>query len=395
MKILYVDPIGGLSGDMFLGGLVGLGWPIDSLRSELETLGIAGVRIDVEERRHGAITSLGVRVASQERDVHRHLPEIEALLGADRDGAPAHRRRAREVFRRLARVEARIHGVGVSDVHLHEVGAIDAIADILGVCLALDDLGIKSTYVGPLPLGTGWTTSSHGRIPLPAPATVELLEGAPVLWTGAEGETVTPTGAALAATLAASFGPPPPMRIAGVGWGGGLRPTPPGGSPNVVRLVRGEVASQGDGASWEIVSVLTCHIDDMTPEEMAHLAEDLQGRGALDVLMNPGVMKKGRPGWSLKAIARPADEPALRRRLLAASTTLGVRSRWEGRWILERREGSVATPFGVVRIKWALREDLWDAEPEFESLRGAAEAAGVPLRRVRDAVRRLLPDAPS
>lgn len=390
MTILYIDPIGGLSGDMLLGALLDLGWSLDSLRDELRSLGLGHVRVDEERRIHRGISSRGVIVSSEEKEVHRRLPEIEAILGASEPEAPRHRMRAIEVFRLLVSAEGKIHDQSPEEVHLHEVGALDCVVDVVGTCLALEHLGVDRIYAGSFPLGKGTTRSAHGTIPLPAPATLEILRGATVHWTEEEGEKVTPTGAALAMSLAGEHGPPPPMTVTAVGWGGGSRPSDEKGRPNVVRLVLGHPAAIAapEGMTWEMVDVLTCHIDDMTPEGMGHLSERLMAEGALDVFVTQGIMKKGRPGWALKALALPEKEPGLRGLILAESTTLGVRSRLEGRWVLPRRPGEVETAFGTVEVKWILRGSEWVAEPEYESVRQAALKAGVNLRRVAEEVRR-------
>jgi uncharacterized protein (TIGR00299 family) protein len=390
MKILYIDPVGGLSGDMLLGALADLGWPLDSLRAELQSLGLDNVRIHEESRTHQGISSRGVVVSSTEKDVHRRLPEIEQILCASDPASPPHRKKALEVFRLLVGAEGKIHGLPPEEVHLHEVGALDAIVDIVGACLALEDLGVSRVHAGSFPLGTGTTTSAHGTIPLPAPATLEILRGALVRWTGEEGEKVTPTGAALAMTLTDDYGPPPPLTVEAVGWGGGSRPTPETGRPNVVRLILGKTAPEQEATEMtrETVAVLTCNIDDMTPEEMGHLQDRLMEEGALDFYVAHGIMKKGRPGWRLEVLCVPEAEERLRDLILSESTTLGLRSRLEGRWVLPRKSGELKTPLGTVEVKWIRRGTEWVAEPEFESLRRVARAVGVPPRRVAEEVLR-------
>ncbi|MBD3335146.1 MAG: nickel pincer cofactor biosynthesis protein LarC [Candidatus Eisenbacteria bacterium] len=387
MRILHIDPVGGLSGDMFLGALLHLGWPLESLHEELRDLGLDAVRVTVEERLHQGISCKGVVVQAAGDPGHRHLPDIERLLhGASAELAP-HRRRALTAFRRLAAAEARIHGRELESVHLHEVGGLDSITDIVGVCRALSDLGIDQVTAGRLPLGRGEISVAHGRMPLPAPATLELLRGAPVEWTEEEGEKVTPTGAVLAVTLADRFGPPPPMTVDAVGWGGGARPTPAGGRPNVVRLVLGTTETESQNQVWETIAVLTCRIDDMTPQAIGELGERLMSAGALDVLVVPGLMKKGRPAWEITLLCRLADEGRLVEMLFAHSSTLGVRVRREERWVLPRRPGKIATPLGEVPVKWVRRGGVWTASAEFSSLSEISRRTGTPVSTILDRIR--------
>jgi uncharacterized protein (TIGR00299 family) protein len=382
---------------MFLGALIDMGWPLASLQRELGDIGIRDIRLEVETRVHRQLASKGIVVSTGEKNVHRHLPDIEKLLGVDAGGdrpVPAHRRRAHEAFRRLVAAEARVHGQPVERVHLHEVGALDSIADILGVCLAVSELEIDEVVSAPLPLGTGWVEMAHGRFPVPAPATVEILKEIPVVWTGEEGEKVTPTGAVLAATLAGRFGVPPPMTVKATGWGGGSRPSGEGQRPNLVRLILGETQDKSGEWRWERIGLLTANVDDMTPEQLAHLTEMLWDAGALDVFVVPGAMKKGRPAWTVSVMAEADRVDNLRDKLFEESSTLGIRFRWEDRWILDRRPEAIDTAYGTIQVKWSRRGGRWEAAPEHESLKAAAKRHGIPLRRLSLEILRQLPDRP-
>jgi hypothetical protein len=389
-KILFVEPVGGASGDMLLAAFVDLGWDPGGLREELEALGFR-VRLGVRRALHSGVSAARLELSVQPERVGSSWREMADLLERG-EAVPPHRRRAVEVLRRLAEAEAAVHGIPLERVHFHELGNTDTLVDVLGVCRAVADLQVARVVVAPPPLGRGSVESDHGRIPLPAPATLELLKGREVFWIPAEGETVTPTGAALLVTLADAWGHPPPLVLEAIGWGAGARPTGAGARPNVVRLTLGRVPLAADHASWEEISVLTCQVDDMTPEEIASLGRLCLERGAKDFYVGQGVMKKGRPGWRLEVLVEPAREGELVDLLLHQSTTLGLRVRREGRWVLPRAFEDVETPFGTVRVKWARRGAVWTAEPEFGSLEAAARRSGVPLPAVRRTVHDALRD---
>jgi len=304
---------------------------------------------------------------------------VRALL----EGLPiAERVRARALaaFAALAAAEATVHGEPVEQVHFHEVGAVDAIVDVVGVCLALELLGVETVTASPLPLGRGSTRAAHGVLPVPVPAVLELLarRGAPSVPGGAARELVTPTGAALVTTLAASFGPQPAGTVRAVGYGAGAREAAPDEPVNLTRAVLLEPTTSASD-----VLVLEANLDDQQPEQVAHAAEALLAAGALDVTLTPILMKKGRPGTLLSVLCQPADRERLAEVTLSETTTLGVRWRREARRVLPRWVRAVATPFGEVAVKFAERPggELSPA-PEFESCKQVAEAAGVPLRRV-------------
>jgi uncharacterized protein (TIGR00299 family) protein len=288
------------------------------------------------------------------------------------------RRRALAVFARLAEAEGRVHGVPPERVHFHEVGAVDSIADIVGACIALDTLGVERIVVGPLPLGSGFVDTAHGRLPLPAPATVALLAGWPIRPGPGPGEWVTPTGAALATALGEP-GDLPAMRLLGVGHGAGTRDGGP--VPNVLRALLGEEVPPALGG--DEVEVLAAVIDDMPGEWFPPLQRALFAAGALDVTALPGLGKKGRPTLQITVLAPPAQAEAVAAALLLHSATLGVRHHREARWVLPRRSVQVETPWGGVRVKLAAVPGRPERPaPEYEDCAALAEAAGVPVAEV-------------
>ncbi len=381
MKLAYFDCFAGISGDMTLGALVSAGWDPSALVSLPARLRLEGVSVAIEPARRGpfAATRVDVRVA-EAKQPHRHLHHIAAILAAA-DLSPAVRERALAVFRRLAEAEAEVHGSTVERVHFHEVGAADALVDIVGAVEGLAALGIERVFSSAPRLGGGEVDTQHGRIPVPAPATTLLLRGAPVELGPIPMELTTPTGAALLATLVESWEKPPAFRIGAIGTGAGSRD--PAALANVLRVIVGEAAEaplrRGE------VAVLETALDDESPQYVAALIPRLLAEGALDAMVVPVTMKKGRPGLWLVVVATPESAERLAASLLRESTTLGVRMRREERFELERRLGEVETPLGVVRLKIArLPDGAERAVPEFESLREVAERAGRPLREVAE-----------
>lgn len=381
MKIAWFDCFAGMSGDMTLGALVAAGWDPEVLRSLPRRLRLEGVNVTIEPARRGpfAATRVDVQVA-EAKQPHRHLHHVAAILEAG-ELTPTVRARALAVFRRLAEAEAEVHGSTVERVHFHEVGAADALVDIVGAVEGLEALGVERVYSSPPRLGGGEVQSQHGLIPVPAPATTLLLRGAPVELGPIPLELTTPTGAALLATLVEGWERPPVFRILSVGAGAGGRD--PKELPNVLRVLIGEV--EGAGAPRREVAVLETALDDESPQYVAALIPRLLARGALDAMVLPVTMKKGRPGLLLVVVAVPEIAEALAALLLRESTTLGVRMRREERFELERRLEEVMTPHGAVALKIARLPDGGErAVPEFESLREVAERAGRPLREVAE-----------
>jgi uncharacterized protein (TIGR00299 family) protein len=306
----------------------------------------------------------------------RRYEEIRRLL----DGArlvPEVRDRAQAIFAALAEAEARVHGIPVARVHFHEVGAVDAIVDVTGAAIALHRLGVRSVSASPVALGHGSVGSAHGRLPLPAPAALELLRGAPTVPAGVAWETVTPTGAAILRTIVARYGPLPALTVERIGHGAG--DDRPGPMPNVLRAILGEGALVGH----ERVAVLECNLDDLVPEHFDHLMARLLAAGALDVSLQHLQTKKNRPGFLVRAVCRPSEREALARLLFEESTTLGVRTLEWDRLSLPRESQRVATPFGRISVKIAKRPGgRVDVSAEYDECRKAAQRTGVPLREV-------------
>lgn len=371
MKICYLDAFSGISGDMLVGALADAGASQQALLDGLNALGLEATYEFARTRRAG-ISATKFHVAGGRPANHRHLHHILGLI--QRSGLPERVcRNAAAVFQNLGQAEAKVHGVPIEKVHFHEVGAVDSIADIVGACLGFELLGVEAVYCSAVNVGNGTVRTEHGTLPVPAPATAELLRGKPVYARGPEAELTTPTGAALAVTLARDFGPLPPMRISETGYGAGERDFPQ--QANVLRVIVGEASGATEAAT---VSVIEANLDDASPEVLAYALERLLEAGALDVSLAPLLMKKGRPGTLLRVIARPEDRERLAAMVFAETTTLGLRW-WDAeRRVQERRWVEVQTRYGKVRIK--IGESAW--APEYEDCRRLAREAGVPLKDV-------------
>ncbi|MEK7271055.1 MAG: nickel pincer cofactor biosynthesis protein LarC [Planctomycetota bacterium] len=385
MRVAWFDVYGGASGDMMLGALLDAGAPLAVVRGAVRGLGIRGLDVSVRRVRRGALgaSKADVRIpphgAHGHGHEHRGPAEIDRILRRARLES-AVRALAREAFENLGDAEARVHRVPKARIHFHEVGSHDALADIVGSCAAFCALGIERAFVGPVPLGQGEVAAGHGRIPLPAPATLEILRSFPVRPGGA-GETVTPTGAVLLATLGVPGGMPP-MTLRTVGVGAGDRENPI--RPNVLRVLVGDSLVPAGSFRQDEVCVLETQIDDASPQILGALFETALREGALDVFQAPVLMKKNRPGIHVTVISPPEKAEALAGLLFAETPTLGVRVRMSERWILEREFRTVRTRYGPVRVKIARTPSgvLLGASPEFESVRAAAVRRKAPLRAV-------------
>jgi uncharacterized protein (TIGR00299 family) protein len=312
----------------------------------------------------------------------RNLPQIRSLLLAA-DLTQRARTLSLSAFTLLAQAEGRIHGVPMEEVHFHEVGAVDAIVDIACSAAAADALDVDGWYCSPINVGGGFVNCAHGRFPVPAPATAELLKNAPVYSAHQQVELVTPTGAALLRALDCRFASTPVLRTHSIGYGAGTRN--PERFPNVVRVSIGEIA-QAPRFDQETITILECAVDDLSPQVLAHTAQLALDQGALDVMSAPVTMKKGRLGTLLTVLCQPADADRLQHLLFRETTTLGIRVREENRVVLARELTVVATEFGMIQVKagsWQGEE--WNAAPEFEDCRRAAEAFHVPLKMVMQA----------
>jgi uncharacterized protein (TIGR00299 family) protein len=373
-RTLFLEPVGGISGDMFLAAAIDLGADLAELIALLGDIGLRGFKINSERVAQHALMGTRVTVTSSEGPTIRPWKEIHALLGRLPDAVAP---RAIGVFSRLAEVEARIHGVSVDEVHFHELGGIDSIVDLVGAAWAVSALGVEEIFSRPPPLGSGMVQGQHGPLPVPAPATLELLRGVPVLLEG-QGEMTTPTGAAILSTWA-SVALPPCLNISRIGYGLGHASW--SDRPNLLRASLGE--SSAPRASTRMVSVLEAHLDDATPQLFAHVLEELMAAGALDAGLTPMLMKKGRPGQRLTVVCEPAMRATLAERILRLSPTLGVRCTTAERDELAREMATVRTEFGEVRVKVGrLGDEVVNVAPEYEDCAELARRTGVPLKRV-------------
>lgn len=398
MRILYFDCFAGVSGDMIIGALLDLGIEFDALRRQIESLSLEGYEIRTDRVTRSGIAAtkfiVDVNVAAQPE---RRLADVCAIIEQAELTAQTKRRAAR-AFELLADAEAHVHGTTADRIHFHEVGAADSIIDTVGAMIGFELLGADKFVSAALRVGHGFIKSQHGRLPIPAPATAELLRGVPVYAGDYEGEFVTPTGAAILRTLCESFGAMPAMKIDRVGYGAGSRD--PEGFPNTLRLVLGETTDRPETrtslvepasrfqASEEKVVVIETNIDDMNPQAYGFVMERAFALGALDVFLAPVQMKKCRPGVLLTVLANPDHAEALIDLLLKETTTLGVRYHEANRRTLDRVIESVATQYGVVRIKVA-RDGARTLhfQPEYEDCARLAGQARVPLLEVQDAAR--------
>jgi|YNPNPStandDraft_1061719.scaffolds.fasta_scaffold07769_3 uncharacterized protein (TIGR00299 family) protein len=385
--IAYFDCFSGISGDMTLGALLDLGVPEDHIRDGLRRLPVGGYSLRISRQTRGAIQGTRVEVAVESAHQHdRTFAEIRDMLERA-DLPPSVLGRALAVFRCLAEAEGRVHGVSADEVHFHEIGAVDSIVDIVGTALAAEYLRICRAYVSALPLGSGFVRCSHGLLPVPAPATLELLRDMRTVPTRIEGELVTPTGAAIVRALA---GPgsqePPPLRVRGVGYGVGSAELE---YPNLLRIILGE-ADPAYGAD-EVVEI-ECTIDDANPQLYEHVMERLFARGALDVYLVPVQMKKGRPGVSLHVLAEPWSHKHLCDIVFEETTTIGIRVRPVQRVKLDRRDQTVETPYGPVRVKVVRTRgaSVEEYRPEYEDCRQIALREGIPLRTVYETLNSFL-----
>jgi hypothetical protein len=391
LRISYLDTFSGISGDMTVGALLDLGLPIEHVREAVVALGLDGVEVWAERTQRCGIDATKFQVR-----VHGRHPDSPDERGADRHGhrpyasireliatsslAPPVRERALAVFACLAAAEAEVHGVPTDRVEVHEVGALDAIVDVVGAALGFTHLGIDGIHVGPLPIGRGLVVAAHGPLPVPGPAVVSLLRGWTVQPGDGDGELVTPTGAAIVAGLARP-GPVPPFRLEAAGYGAGDRSL--ADRPNLLRVLIGEplAAVAGDD-----VVVLEATIDDSSPQIYEHVVEQLLAAGARDAFLEPVLMKKSRPGVTLRVLADPADRDRLAAIVFAETSTIGLRYSTARRMLLPREERRVETPYGSVRVKVARAPDgTANVAPEYEDCRALAVARGVPLKVVHRA----------
>jgi pyridinium-3,5-bisthiocarboxylic acid mononucleotide nickel chelatase len=379
MKILYFDCYAGISGDMIVAALLDLGVPLAVLEEGLGQLPLpsSAYRIGLETVERRGIRAAGFRVQVGEHQPHRHYRDIAGMIEAS-SLAENVKQTAQKIFFRLAEAEARVHGVEIGHVHFHEVGGVDSIVDIIGTALCLDHLGVGEIHAAPLPFGSGFVETAHGRLPVPAPATAELLKGMAVHFDCGPGERVTPTGAAILAALAAGSGPSPAMSVMAVGCGAGTREFDD--MPNILRIFLGKRSGSRERDS---IFVVETHIDDMNPEILGYLMERLTAHGALDVAFSPLQMKKNRPGVKLTILSPRANLDDLASMVLAETTTAGVRYYPVDRMMLERRKEERETSLGKVSVKVFLEEGRpLRIAPEFEECRRIAKQTGMLLIEV-------------
>jgi uncharacterized protein (TIGR00299 family) protein len=372
MKICYLDAFSGISGDMTVGALLDAGADSAALVSALRSLG-TGASFRIEKTHRRGISASKFYVDGGDSKQHRHLKDILELIGkaAVTDRA---KQNAAAVFQRLGEAEAKVHGIALTKVHFHEVGAVDSICDIVGAAVAFDLLNVDAIYSSPLNVGSGTVNTEHGILPVPAPATAELLADKPIYARGPDVELTTPTGAAIAVTLAAGFGAMPAMTITGTGYGAGDKDFKE--HANVLRVLIGEASGAVESTT---VDVLEANIDDSTPQVLGYAMERLLEAGALDVTLEYVLMKKNRPGTLIRVIAEPEDREQLVKVMFAETTTLGLRIHAAERRVKARRIQEVDTPHGKVKIKIA---DDGSFSPEYEDCRTLARATGIPLKEI-------------
>lgn len=372
MKVCHFDAFSGISGDMTVGALLDAGADWKGVESAISSLNL-GAKVRVEKtKRHGMAASK-FYVEGGEQKAHRHLPQIEKIIQAG-ELSPTAQGNAVKVFRRLGEAEAQAHNVPIEKVHFHEVGAVDSICDIVGACVALDLLGVTEVHTSKINVGSGTVQTDHGLLPVPAPATAELLRDFPIFSSGPEFELTTPTGAALLATLATGFGGMPAMRVLAQGFGAGDKDFP--GQANLLRVLIGEPSGASEATT---VSVIEANIDDSTPQVLGFAMERLFAAGALDVTLSPVLMKKNRSGTTLTIICNRQNTESLSDIVFAETTTLGLRIYPAERRVLARQVAEVETSFGKIRVKYTNQTNF---APEYEDCRKAALDHGIPVRTV-------------
>jgi uncharacterized protein (TIGR00299 family) protein len=386
MKLAYFDCFSGISGDMTLGALVDAGCPVEYLRSELQSLDVPGWMLVSEKVWKNGMAATFVKVQTEDQQKHRSLSTILDVLKASKL-APQVRDRAAAIFQKLGQAESYVHDAPLEKIHFHEVGAVDAIVDIVGACLGFDALGIDKFACSPLNIGGGTVKMAHGILPVPAPATARLLQRIPTYSNGVQKELVTPTGAAIIATVCEQFGPQPAMSVSAIGYGAGTIDLEH--QPNVVRIMIGEAAEESVSAEKstfgfdEEIAVIEANLDDMNPQIYGHFQERAFTQGALDVYTTPVQMKKNRPGTLLTVLCKPQDTQSLMDLIFAETTTIGARTYNAQRRVLPRETVTVTTTFGDVRMKVAsVNGHIRQATPEFEDCRKLAVEKNVPLQTV-------------
>ena len=381
MKIAYGDLIGGISGDMFVGAMLDLGLPLSTLKAELKKIPTLQYTLTVSKKTVHSIRATRFHVVCPNQESARSWKQIRTLISGSRL-RPKVKETGLDIFSRLAEAEGKIHGVTPEKVHFHEVGATDSIVDIIAAAIGAHELAIDAFHFSRIPLGRDLTRAQHGPLPIPGPATLELLKGIPVQGIDLDSETVTPTGAAIVRSLAKGFGAQPGMTIDKIGYGAGQKHFP--NRPNLFRLVIGT-----DSIPWnqEEMLVIETNIDDMNPELYDYVFDRLFVAGARDVFLTPIQMKKNRPGTLLRVIAERKDRDTLARTILSETSTIGVRYYPVSRIILKRKSEKLKTPYGTIRVK-VVEEPNGKKRiaPEYDDLRRLAAAKNIPLKLLYDEV---------
>ncbi len=379
MKIAYLDCFAGVSGDMIIGALLDAGLDFDFLNGELQKLELQGYSLSSANILKNGISCIKFDVTISEQHSHRNLSDITDIIQKSRLD-DAIKKRSIDIFTSLGKVEAKIHGKDISEIHFHELGAVDTIVDIVGAVIGFEALGIQGIFCSAVNVGQGYVKTAHGMLPVPAPATAALLSGVPVFSSGIDGELATPTGAALVRYLAESFGPIPAMTYHSIGCGAGSKNLP---IPNILRIFIGE--ANGRSYRNDDAIMIETNIDDMSPEYYEYCMDRLFAEGALDVFMIPAVMKKSRPGTLLCVLATREKLDDLCRIIFAETTTAGVRISHHTRYILDRRFETAKTKYGQIQVKLLIDNDnIVTIAPEYEDCRKAALASNVPLYHVYD-----------
>ncbi len=387
MKILYFDCPTGVSGDMFLASLIDMGVDFKSILRELKKLSVDRIDVSLGRETRHSITGTTFRVKITEAHHHRTFRDIKALIAKSRL-SPRVKALSTEIFRTIAVAEGKVHGISPEKVHFHEVGAMDSIIDIVGAAVAVESLKPDRVVCSPLPLGSGWADTMHGRIPVPAPATVEILKGVPLAQSAIPFELTTPTGAAIMKTIAAAFGGMPAMTVEKTGYGAGKKDFRE--SANLLRVMMGGSYEKAPGPrnGEQELMVLETNIDDMSPQIAGYLLERLLDAGALDAFLTPVQMKKSRPGILLTVLCENERSEPLLDLIFAESTTIGVRTYPVRRRCLERRTEKVKTRYGAVRVKVSMKDGrAINIQPEYEDCKEAALKKKAPLKKVMDAAR--------
>lgn len=383
MKICYFDCFAGASGDMILGALIDAGLDIKILKDSLEKLKVSGFEISADKTEKKGISGTQFKVNVTKDHKHRNLRNIKEIIQQSTLDNII-KKQSTDIFTNLAQAEAKIHNKPIDQIHFHEVGAIDSIVDIVGSVIGLNILGIDKVVTSRLHVGTGFLHCAHGKLPVPPPATLELLKKIPIYSTGIESELVTPTGAAILTTLTKKYGPLPSMKIDRTGYGVGTRNLQ---IPNILRIVIGETTKSSEEDS---IQLLETNIDDMNPQFYEHIMEALFKQGAKDVFLTPIIMKKNRPGVILSVMAEPSNVQILSDVIFHETTTLGIRiSEIKKRWILKREITRVSTQWGPVRVKIRILDDNQKTlSPEYEDCKKIAQKQSIPLIEVYEAVKK-------